>query len=323
MRFGVQLNHRYSEDDDLTSRIHEAAQTTELIRDLGYDSVFVHHHFVAEEPTPQALPLLGYLAAVSGQMRLGVGVYVATLEHPVALAEHFATVDQITGGRLVWGVGSGYRPAEFSAFGADIADRQDRLYETLEIVRRLWSGEAVVFRGRHFQLDGARIGIMPKQSPGPPIWIGAMGRSAILGAAGHGNTWLCAPIPTLDVATAQLRAFKDAQARLGIETRSCEYPLLRELCIADSDEDARAIAGEGLWKEYRERHAESYETLMRDAFLIGSPQTVAANLRRYADAGWNTFIFRVNWQGMSPGKARATLERFMAEVAPALESATA
>src|SRR5581483_4822012 len=102
MKFGVMLNHQYLADEDLGQRIEEGVETTELIRDLGYDLLFSHHHFLANMQTPQPIPILAHLVPFSGQMRLGIGVYIAALEHPVALAENFATLDQISGGRLVW-----------------------------------------------------------------------------------------------------------------------------------------------------------------------------------------------------------------------------
>ena len=148
MQFGVMLNHQYRRDEDLLARIDEGVQTTELLRDLGYDVLLSHHHFLANLQTPQALPVLAHLVPFSGAMRLGIGVYIATLEHPVALAEHFATLDQISGGRLIWGVGAGYREDEFESFGKDLKTRQSRFYEAIEVVTRLWSGEPVTHDGK-------------------------------------------------------------------------------------------------------------------------------------------------------------------------------
>jgi len=329
IKFGVMINHQYLADEDLGQRIDEGVTSTELIRDLGYDLLFSHHHFLANMQTPQALPILTHLVPFSGKMRLGIGVYIATLEHPVALAEHFATLDQISGGRLVWGVGAGYREDEFRSFGIDHRTRQSRLYEALEVVRQLWSGEEVHFHGRHFDVDGVRISVRPKQRPRPPIWIGANGPNTILRAAAHGDVWLGSPNVKFKWANGNLAAFKDQQQQLGIDTAGREYPLIRELYIADTDEQARAEVHPYMWNEYNafstydSIYADYYEEMWRKAFLIGSPDTVAEKLSILIDGGWNTFIFRADWAGMPVEMMRRSVSRFAAEVMPRFSSTLA
>jgi alkanesulfonate monooxygenase SsuD/methylene tetrahydromethanopterin reductase-like flavin-dependent oxidoreductase (luciferase family) len=274
MKFGVMINHQYLADEDLGHRIEEGVESAELVRDSGYDLLFSHHHFLANMQTPQALPILAHLVPFTGRMRLGIGVYIATLEHPVALAEHFATLDQISGGRLVWGVGAGYREDEFNAFGIDLNSRQSRLYESLELVRQLWSGE-----------DGS-------------------------------------PNVKFKWANGNLAAFRAEQERLGIDTAGREYPIVRELYIADTDEQARREVHPYMWNEYSafstydSIYSEYYEEMWDKAFLIGSPDTVADKLTTLADGGWNTFIFRTDWAGMPVEMMRTTITRFAQEVMP-------
>ena len=322
MKFGVMINHQYLPDEDLGRRIEEGVETAELLRDLGYDLLFSHHHFLANMVTPQALPILAHLVPYSGEMRLGIGVYIATLEHPVALAEHFATLDQISGGRLVWGVGAGYREDEFRAFGIDIKTRQSRLYEALELVRQLWSGEEVSFRGKHFQVEGVRISVRPRQRPRPQIWIGANGPKTIVRAATNGDAWLGSPNVKFKWANGNLAAFKAEQERLGIDIAGREYPVIRELYIADTDAQARAEVDPYMWNEYRAFadydpiYADYYEDMHNKAFLIGSPDTVAEKVSILAEGGWNTVIFRTDWAQMPIEMARRTITRFAEEVMP-------
>jgi alkanesulfonate monooxygenase SsuD/methylene tetrahydromethanopterin reductase-like flavin-dependent oxidoreductase (luciferase family) len=322
MKFGIMLNHQYLQDEDLGRRIEEGVESTELIRDLGYDLLFSHHHFLANMQTPQALPILSHLVPYSGRMRLGIGVYIATLEHPVALAEHFATLDQISGGRLVWGVGAGYREDEFKSFGIDLKTRMSRLYESLEVVRLLWSGEEVNFHGKHFTIEGQRISVRPKQQPRPQIWIGANGPKTIIKAASHSDTWLGSPNVKFRWANGNLAAFKEEQERLGIDTAGREYPLIRELYIADTDEQAREELHEYLWNEYSAFsnydpiYRDFYEEMWEKAFLIGSPETVAEKIGILAEGGWNTLIFRADWAGMPAEMMRRSVRRFAEEVMP-------
>lgn len=329
IRFGVMLNHQYLQDEDLGARIEEGVETAELIRDLGYDLLFSHHHFLSNMVTPQALPILAHLVPYTGRMRLGIGVYIATLEHPVALAEHFATLDQISGGRLVWGVGAGYREDEFRSFGIDMKTRLSRLYEALEVVRLFWSGDEVNFHGKHFTIEGQRISVRPKQRPRPEIWIGANGPKTILNAARHSDSWLGSPNVKLRWANGNLASFKEEQERLGVDTAGREYPLIRELYVGDTDEQARAEVDPYLWNEYSAFsnydpvYAAYYEDMWQKAFVIGSPDTVAEKLQAYVEGGWNTFIFRTDWAQMPVEMVRRTIRRFAEEVMPRFAGVTA
>jgi alkanesulfonate monooxygenase SsuD/methylene tetrahydromethanopterin reductase-like flavin-dependent oxidoreductase (luciferase family) len=329
MKFGVMLNHQYNQDEDLGRRIEEGVESAELMRDLGWDMLFSHHHFLANMQTPQALPILAHLSSYTGDMRLGIGVYIATLEHPVALAEHFATLDQISGGKLIWGIGAGYREDEFDSFGIDIKTRMSRFYETIEIVSRFWSGEEVTHHGKHFHIEGQKLSVLPVQRPRPQIWIGANGPKTIVRAASHADTWLGSPNVKFKWANGNLAAFKEEQARLGIDTTDREYPIVRELYIADSDEQARAEVEPYIGTEYKafsnydEIYAEHYEEMWEKAFLIGSPETVAEKIEILAEGGWNSFIFRTDWAGMPHEMMKRTIQRFTDEVMPRFAKTTA
>ena len=327
MKFGVMLNHQYRKDEDLGQRIQEGVETAELMRDLGYDMLFSHHHFLANLQTPQALPILAHLVPFTGRMKLGIGVYIATLEHPVALAEHFATLDQISGGRLIWGVGAGYREDEFHSFGVDMKTRLSRFYEAIDIVSRFWSGEEVTHHGKHFHIDAQTISVVPKQRPRPPIWIGANGPRTILKAAAHGDSWICSPHIKFRWANGNLASFREEQERLGRDT-SGDYAIVRELYVGESDEAARAevepyIGTEySAFSDYDQIYADHYEEMWQKSFLIGAPETVVERIELLAEAGWNTFIFRIDWAGMPVEMVRRTLTRFAEEVMPRFVTAT-
>ena len=322
MKFGVMHNHQYLAGEDVGRRIEEGVEQTEIMRDLGYDLLFSHHHYLANLQTPQPVPILAHLVPYSGSMRLGIGVYIATLEHPVQLAETFATLDQISGGRVVLGVGAGYREDEFSTFGIDIKTRLSRFYETLELVRRFWSGERVTFEGRHFTVHNQAISLLPRQRPRPQIWIGANGPKTILGAARHGDAWLGSPNVKFRWANGNLAAYTAELERLGIDPSGREYPIVRELYIGDSDAAARAELEPYISNEYRafstydEIYDAYYNEMWDKAFLIGSPETVAVRLEMLMEGGWNSFIFRCSWPGMPHEMTVRTIRRFAQEIMP-------
>jgi alkanesulfonate monooxygenase SsuD/methylene tetrahydromethanopterin reductase-like flavin-dependent oxidoreductase (luciferase family) len=167
-----------------------------------------------------------------------------------------------------------------------------------------------------------RISVRPKQRPRPQIWIGANGPKTIVRAAANGDTWLGSPNVKFKWANGNLAAFKSEQERLGINTVGREYPMVRELFIADTDEQARAEVHPYMRNEYKafanydSIYSEYYEEMWEKAFLCGSPDTVAEKLQVMIDGGWNTFIFRTDWAGMPVELVRRTIRRFAEEVMP-------
>src|SRR3989449_10104140 len=148
-------------------------------------------------------------------MTLGTRVLLRPLHPPVEIAERLATLDVITDGHLIFGVGLGYRDVENVAMGHDPKERVGRLIEGLEIVERLWSGEPVAYEGRHFSLRGARISMRPLQNPRPPIWLAANGDAGVRRAARLGDAWLMNPHAKLATLERQLELFRAARRQLG------------------------------------------------------------------------------------------------------------
>lgn len=329
MKFGIMLNHQFRRSDNVGQRLDELVEFTKTARDSDFDSVFVHHHYLAELATPQPLPLLSRLVPSSGSMRLGVGVYLVPFEHPIQLAENFATLDQLSGGRVVLGVGAGYRDDEFESFGVDRTTRGPRLVETIELVRALWQGERVDHDGRFFRVSGQAISVPTVQRPGPPIWIGASNEKTIRRAAHIGDAWLASPNVKPKFAIGSLAMFREELDAQGIDPTGREYPLLRELYIADTDEAAldeaeQYIRGEYLaFAEFDEIYAKHYEDMLRKAFLFGSADTVAAHIEQLAAGGFNHLIFRTNWPGMPADMTTRTIRRFAEEVMPRFRAVAA
>jgi probable F420-dependent oxidoreductase len=185
------------------------AQRAEL---LGFDSIWVADHLVVPtetasiypydgraEPGPAKLdglvefyePLmtLAYLAAATTRVRLGVSVYVVPYRNPVLTAKLVATLDALSGGRVIFGAGVGWLREEFTAVGADARVRGRVTDEYLEICRRLWRDEVAQFDGAHYQLPPVRSGPKPRQRPWPPIWIGGNSEAALTRAVAVGDGW--------------------------------------------------------------------------------------------------------------------------------------
>src|SRR5206468_965274 len=176
----------------------ETLRECEQAEAAGFNSIWLGEHH--SHPLLYPAPLIG-LAAVASRtrkIRLGTGVLLLPLYHPLMVAEEAAMVDVISGGRLILGIGAGYAPEEFAAFGYSIKERGSGLEESALLLQRLWTEENVTHHGRHFHLDNVTIAPRPLQHPRPPIGLGAWADTAsglilssnALQAGSRLNDWL-------------------------------------------------------------------------------------------------------------------------------------
>jgi probable F420-dependent oxidoreductase len=190
IRFGMWLDFRNPQQWERPWHVlwRELIDLVVWAETLGWDDVLLsEHHFTSDGYPPSPIVLASAIAARTTMIRIGQFVALLPLYHPVRLAEDGAMVDIISGGRFELGVGLGYRPEEYAGYGIPIASRGSRADEALQIIRHLWQGETVTFRGRHFQIENARLSPRPLQRPNPPIWIGGYTPSAYRRAARYGD----------------------------------------------------------------------------------------------------------------------------------------
>lgn len=160
-----------------------------LAEEEGLDAAWVsEHHGSADGYLPSLLPLLAAFATVTERIELGTGVVLAPFHDPLRLAEDFAVVDQLSGGRVVAGLGIGWREEEFRMFGVDVAARVGRMTETIEILRRAWAGERFSFEGKHFTYRD--VAVTPPPARVPPIFVGGFVEAAIRRAGRIGDGYL-------------------------------------------------------------------------------------------------------------------------------------
>jgi probable F420-dependent oxidoreductase len=192
IRFGLwySLRNPYSWRQPFPRLYADMLEQVEWAEQVGYDDVWLtEHHFCEDGHAPSILPLAAAVAVRTRRIRIGTGVLLLPLHNPVRVAEDGATIDILSAGRFELGVGVGYRPIEFDGLGVARNERGSRTDEGLEIIRRLWSGETLTFRGRHFQLDGIAIDPPPVQSP-PPIWVGGFAPASARRAARFGDGYI-------------------------------------------------------------------------------------------------------------------------------------
>ncbi|NIR61106.1 MAG: LLM class flavin-dependent oxidoreductase, partial [Gammaproteobacteria bacterium] len=287
MKVGLFITNQHHLDTDMVRALEEQIAMVHLARDAGWDSLFSGQHYLNEGNNQQLqlVPFLARLMPEAGDMTTGLGVLLLNLHNPVYVAETVASLDVIAGGRLVFGVGLGYREVEFDAFGVPKGKRVSRFEEYLALVRRLWSEEAVTHHGETCRLESVRMNLRPVQKPWPPIWIAANNDRAIRRAARLGDTWFVNPHSTLETIRRQLALYRqelDAQGRPFPQ----ELPILKEIFCARDRATALDMAGPYLAGKYRdyakwgqddampadESFDKDFEELIRGRFILGSPE---------------------------------------------------
>jgi probable F420-dependent oxidoreductase len=180
----------------LPTRDYPSAKAAALQAEAqGFWSVSLNDHFVSQDGGPQApqlecLSLLTAIAAVTTRVRLVPSVIAASYRTPAMLAKATATIDQISGGRFVLGIGAGWNVAEYTAHGypfPDATERLERLEETIEVVKAMWTKDDAVFHGRFFDVEGASSQPRPAQQPHPPIMVGGSSTHLLSIAARHAD----------------------------------------------------------------------------------------------------------------------------------------
>jgi probable F420-dependent oxidoreductase len=305
----------------------------EVVRaeDLGFDSVWMEeHHSVTNHYWPSPLPVLAGFATRTSRMRLGTDILVAPFYHPVRLAEDTAMLDVMSGGRFVLGIAIGYKPDEFALYGADLEKRGARFEEQLAIMNGLWTQESVSFAGTYYTVNG-RLEPKPLTRPHPPVWIGGWGDITLRRAATLADNWV--PGPTADLARllAGKQRFIANRRAAGKTDGLTEWPLTRDVIIADTDREARELAEKHIMISYRKEYAGGWrhpfidasiatdlDALMKDRFLIGGPDQVIRALKPFvSDYGMTHLICRVFFPGMPHRHIMRELELIAKEVRPA------
>jgi alkanesulfonate monooxygenase SsuD/methylene tetrahydromethanopterin reductase-like flavin-dependent oxidoreductase (luciferase family) len=290
---------------------------------LGFAHMFmVEHHFTGHGQVSASMTLLAYLAARTKTIRLGTAVVVLPWHNPVLIAEQAATLDLLTGGRFDFGVGKGYRKAEFDGFCIPIDEASERFDETMEIIRKAWTAEGrFSHHSKHWHYDNILVEPEPLQRPHPPLWLAAGSPDSIKRAAREGYNLLLDQLAQTDQIIQRIALFKAECANVGRTYDSNMVATARPLQMIHSEaERAQAY-------ETRKRVIGTIGDLARDkladrveddtAALLGTPDEVIARLREL-EAGGATNILLVD-----PNASVANLRAFAREVMPAFQPARA
>ncbi|MGH8057295.1 MAG: LLM class flavin-dependent oxidoreductase [Candidatus Entotheonellia bacterium] len=255
MQIGLHLTPFFSPTDrPATQVIDETVELARRASQLGFSWLSAPHHWAAYPSVwPQPFPLLARLAPETGSMRLLTLVILLPLVNAVETAEHVATLDAISHGRLTLGVAIGYRQAELQAVGLTRRDRVPKLEESLSVMKQLWSGEEVTFAGRYCHVSKLRMGLTPVQRPHPPIVMGCQSERATARAARLTDGVFFGPQVGWDDIGKLMQVYRHARQEAGNPTPGI-LGASRALLLGKNRDDAAQIG-----RAYLERTFANYQ----------------------------------------------------------------
>jgi F420-dependent oxidoreductase-like protein len=296
------------------------------VEELGFESLWRSDHFFSlmgrtERDALETWVSLADLAGRTSRIRFGPLVCSMTFRHPALLARMAAAVDDLSGGRLVLGVGAGWNVPEHEAFGIPfppVGTRMAMLEEGIQVIKALWTGEKVSFTGKHFTLKDAELHPTPAQHPGPPILVGGSGeRRTLQIVARHADEWN-AVNPTLDQYRQKLAVLERHCATEGRDPAGIKRSLMLAFIIGrDATEIRRRVEGlQRVLMPLAELPAEQVPEIVRArGWLVGTPAEVVEQLRAFAALGVSRVMLQHHNQ-----EDDAVLDLIAEEILPAVRA---
>ncbi len=322
-KVGLYIGTQFPPGTDVAAALQDMSGQVRLAQRSGFASLWVPHHYLTHPMQMLApIPVLSYLLRDAEGMTIGTNILIMPLLHPVHVAAEAVTLDLMSGGRYVLGIGVGYRDAEFETFNVPLKERASRMDESIEVMRRLWREDRITHSGRHFRIDDLGIGLKPQHEGGPPIWLAAVVDAAVRRAARLGDAWLITNFAHLSVLVPQMAMYRTQLAQAG-KPFPAEVPITRECYVGSTQAKALeeckaaleykygAYSAWGLDKQSKgaESFAQPFEEFVKDRFIIGDRVFVKDEIERYRDLlGVNHFIMRVQWPGLEQAKALNTIK---------------
>ncbi|MEI7924882.1 MAG: LLM class flavin-dependent oxidoreductase [Chloroflexota bacterium] len=308
--------------------------------EAGFDSVWLAEHSGSRYgliASPQVMAAA--IAARTSRIRIGTGVSVLPLHHPLRLANDFAMIDVLSNGRLDYGVGRGYSEAEYASFGVPLAENRDRFDEALEVILKAWTNETFSHESKYYSIPSVQAIPAVVQKPYPPLYVAAGSPASVEWAAQHLVRMLSSSGSAENIrhkwAAYREHALAAGHTAEAVEAALAESWVVKHIHVAEDDETAVREAGERfLWffrlianrrmfdgpneiqpLEWWQEHGACY---------FGSPETVASALEEWqAASGVTNTLCWMNTGGIPTPLVRNSMRLFGERVIPRLRGATA
>lgn len=314
----------------------EMLEQTVLAEELGFDSAsLVEHHFQADGECPSLLATAAAMAARTSRIKIGTAMYLLPLHRPVKTAEDVAVVDNIAGGRFVFGVAAGYRPEEFMGHGEERSGREKRMEEQLEILIKAWTTESFSFSGKHYQLKDLSVTPKPFQKPHPPIWFGASTKGGFRRAAKWGSALVASPRHHINELKEHYRIYREFLREHG--RQASVTPIIRQVYVAETAAKAEEESREGViyiqagmygrWAQVRPLKDDKGQLVggagdvtfqtFRERFIIGDPDQCIREIEKYREeVGMDYLMCMMQFPGVDSQKTVKSMRLFAKEVMP-------
>ena len=322
-----------------TQEYREIIDLVRLAETLGFESAWVsEHHGGGDGYMPSLLPTLAAFAAATDHIKLGTGVVLTPFHNPIRLAEDAVTVDLISGGRLILGLGLGWREEEFRMFGMPLSERVRRTVETVEILRRAWTGQRFSYEGKVYSYDRVLVTPAPERQGAIPIWLGGSVEASIRRAGRLADGYIRTRGGDVEKMRRDI-AWADEEARkAGGDPSSLAFAQLQNVFVWDDGDTAWEIASKyvpnqlgiyGGWDAGGDTPDQGFvlappdEQTMRYLTPTGSPQDLIRVLRPMVEAFGSRrefhLVVRLHYPGMDFETASRAVELFAERVLPALK----
>jgi alkanesulfonate monooxygenase SsuD/methylene tetrahydromethanopterin reductase-like flavin-dependent oxidoreductase (luciferase family) len=313
MEFGVFYQLPCSPDQSPASRIQDTIAQVQAADRLGFDSAWLAElHFNQRfSVMPAPLMIASAIAQTTERIHIGTAVHLMPLHQPIRLAEEAATLDVLSGGRSIFGIGRGAIPAHFQGYGIDQEQARDRFLEGLEVVLGLWNEENFTYRGRYYNVEGLTIAPLPIQRPHPPVYIASNSPDTfnLVGELGH-NILVAPTIVTVQGALTGLETYRSELERNGHDPADRDVNVTVHVNVDQDETKARAgfertinnylgtLRG-GSGRGSARAQTLDYETVLDEYAAVGTPEHVAERLDKLSSIyGPDGFICWFNTGGM-------------------------
>ena len=283
---------------------HSLCDQAQFAEECGYQSLWLPENHFGESALPDPLTLLAAVAGVTKTIKLGTTSYLLTLRNPLQAAEQVAVFDQMSGGRLILGVGRGYAPEMLRAFHVPVAEKRRIFAWTLDIMRRAWAGEAVTLDNE--PENAIKVYPRPAQLPEPPIWVAAFGPKALAQAGGLGLPYLSSPMESLGTLGENYAQHQAAAVAAGV-TPPAVVPLMRTVFVSRDTRECQRLR-EALAAQADNSRLQDGESI-DDWTIIGEPSFVRERVQEYQQSLGMTHMIatRIRLGGLQEPILRASV----------------
>jgi len=306
----------------------EAVEQSLLAQKLGFRSIWVEEHHGNADYLPSPLVAAAALSQHVPKMWVGTAVAVLPLYNPVRFASDVTVLDNATDGKVIVGVGVGYRSEEFNALAVPIKERGSRMDESIKIVAALLEGRTLNHHGKNFNITDFVLQPRPLQVPRPEIWIGGWKGRSMERVAKFGDRWLAGPVGSFRVLEEAIELYKNELGRNG--RRFTGFALMRDTYVARKESDVLRDVEKSVMHMYGEDYSESEHPLVGgqkagasswidDRFIKGTPAQCIETVLSLRKKGVNHLILRVSLRQLPHRKVMEAIRLFGSKVIPYID----